>query len=640
MRLGILLLSVFVATAQTPPEAAYKALQAKQYDEAISSFIQAMAAAPQTKSLRKDLAFTYLKTGDRELARDQFGEVMRLDPADTQAALEYAFLCFETHKEAEARRIFDRLRQAGDAATRSTAEAAFQNIDRPLAAAIDRWTEALRRGDHSFSTHYELARLAERRDEFAIAAEHYEKAWRIAPERKSVLIDLGRVWQAIGRGEDATAALLAASRGGEARAAESARELLPARYPYVYEFENALKLDPRNTGLRRELGFLLLRMNRKEEAEEQFRIVTREAPGDLLSAAQLGFLLLARGQDEEARRLFDRVLQGDDQDLANRVRAVLRVPQVAERGAPSPRQMAERSIKAGYLKDARRYLEQAHEDNPLDFAVLLRLGWICNLLHDDPQAVAWFNLARKSPDPAISAEAEQSWRNLRAEAQTVRVTAWAMPSYSSRWRDTFSYGQVKVEWNLHLPVRPYLSARVIADTRSQADPISPLYFSESAVIPAVGLATRSWHGALLWGEAGSAIGYLSHHAQPDYRGGLSFARTQGKRWFLDTTADALFMSRFQNDGLVYVQNRAGYAHRAGGLDFQFYWNANATLDAKRQYWANYVEMGPGLRVRTKLPDFPVISIGFLRGVYTFNEANPRRPNFYDLRIGLWYALSP
>jgi tetratricopeptide (TPR) repeat protein len=639
MRLGILLLSIFIAFAEVRPDAAYEALRVKRYDEAISCFLPAIEAAPQNRSLRKDLAYTYLKTGERELARDQFAEVIRLDPADTQAALEYAFLCFETQKEAEARRVFNRLRESADAATRSTAETAFQNIDRPLATAIARWTEALRRGDNSFSTHFELAKLAERRDDWATAAEHFEQAWRIAPEHKSVLIDLGRVWKALGRSEDSTAALLAASRGGEARAAESARELLPARYPYVYEFENALKLDPRNIDLRREFGFLLLRMKLEKQAEEQFGIITTQAPGDLLTAAQLGFLLLARHEVEAARHLLNRVLQGSDEELANRVRAVLRMPQVGENGVPSAFQMAERSIKAGYLKDARDYLELAHQADPLDFVVMFRLGWIYNLLHDDEHAVRWFDQARKSPDSDIAAEAERSWRNLQPDFQTVRVTAWALPSYSSRWRDTFSYGQVKVEWNLHLPVRPYLSARIIADTRSHADPISPLYFSESAVIAGAGLATRSWHGALLWGEAGSAIGYLSHHITPDYRGGLSFAHSRGKRWFLDTTAHALFMSRFHNDGLVYMQNRAGYSHRAGGWEFQLGWSGNLTLDTKRQYWANFVETGPAIRIRSKAPDFPVLSIGYLRGVYTVNESNPRRPNFWDLRIGLWYALS-
>ena len=49
--------------------------------------------------------------------------------------------------------------------------------------------------------------------------------------------------------------------------AEKARELLPARYPYVYEFEKALELDPNNFELRREFAYLLLEMGKKEDAE-------------------------------------------------------------------------------------------------------------------------------------------------------------------------------------------------------------------------------------------------------------------------------------------------------------------------------------------------------------------------------------
>lgn len=63
------------------------------------------------------------------------------------------------------------------------------------------------------------------------------------------------------------AALLAASRGGEPRAAEMARELLPDRYPYVSEFRRALELDAANLELRRELAYLLLRMDHQGEAE-------------------------------------------------------------------------------------------------------------------------------------------------------------------------------------------------------------------------------------------------------------------------------------------------------------------------------------------------------------------------------------
>jgi hypothetical protein len=122
--------------------------------------------------------------------------------------------------------VFDRIRKL-EGPTTATAEEAFQNIDVPLAAGIERWKNAIAMGGDNCSAPFELAILAEQRDELALAAEHYEKAPRILPDRRSVLVDLGHLWKAMGRTEDVTAALLAASRGGEPRAAEMARELLP-----------------------------------------------------------------------------------------------------------------------------------------------------------------------------------------------------------------------------------------------------------------------------------------------------------------------------------------------------------------------------------------------------------------------------
>src|SRR4249920_3589294 len=157
MRLPLFLAVAVVAVAQVPDP--YAALRARDYETAIAAFL----ASPATASIRKDLAYTYLKIGEPELARDQFHEAMRLDPADTNAALEYAFLCYETKQQAEARRVFDRLRKTGN----PTAEQAFHNIDDPLAAGIDRWQKAIGLGADNFSAHYELATLAEQRDELA-----------------------------------------------------------------------------------------------------------------------------------------------------------------------------------------------------------------------------------------------------------------------------------------------------------------------------------------------------------------------------------------------------------------------------------------------------------------------------------------
>ena len=500
MRLSLFLLVSTLAFAQPPgplPDPAYgpltkayQLLKNKQYDGAIAFFLKGIEAAPDRPAIRKDVAYAYLKVGETEAARDQFAEAMRLDPSDFHVALEYAFLCHDTKMEAEARRVFDRVRKSGDAVSKATAEQAFQNIDQPLAAGIERWKQALNLAAENFTAHYELAGLAEQRDDLPLAAEHYRRAWEILDSRKQTLLDLGRVWKAMGRLEDANAALLAASRGGEPRAREAARELLPDRYPYVSEFRHALDLDPKNIELRRELAFLFITMDKQPDAEREFHTILEQAPDDLLSNAQLGFFYLIKDDKAHAMPLFERVLKGSDVGLANRVRAALKMPLIAntadagdagdDTGAATgiAKSMAERSLNSGYLKDALQYLQQAHTEDPEDGWVMLKLGWTYNILHLDDQAYRWFGLARNSPDEGISAEARKAYKNLRPSLARFRTTVWVYPFFSTRWHDTFGYGQIKTDMKLgKLPFRPYVSLRLFGDTRGTiTKPPSPRSF--------------------------------------------------------------------------------------------------------------------------------------------------------------------
>jgi tetratricopeptide (TPR) repeat protein len=603
-----------------PLSEAYAALRTKAYDDAIRAFLTAIAAAPKRADIRKDLAYTFLKVGESEAAREQFRLATELDPADVDVAMEFAFLSYEAKEDpmaakAEARRIFDRLRHKGHA----TAEQAFQNIDRPLKEGIERWTRALEIGPESFSAHYELAQLAEQRDDLGLSEAQYLLAWKMVPTRKGVLLDLARVAKALGQPEKAMAALLAASRGGEPRAAELARELLPERYPYVYEFRAALALDSGNQRLHMELAYLLLAM-KDPDAEKEFRKITVAHPDDLLAAAQLGFLCLAKGDRVSAMPLLERVLAGDNQELAARVRSAI-----------EPHFMAKRSLEAGFLKDALRYLKIAQESDPENFDVMLKLGWTYNMLHDDETAEHWFDLARKSPDGTIASEAERAYENLKPSLELFRTTAWVLPFYSSRWNDVFAYGQIKSELRVkNWRVRPYVSTRLIADTKPTENNQA---LSERSFILGLGLMTQ-WQRFTAWAEAGSAISYTRGSMVPDYRGGVSWTRawTGETKFFAEVNADEVFISRFGNDWLSYLQSRAGYR-----------WlllNANLTADTSRQHWANFVEMGPGIRLH--MPNTPkklLFSASFLRGVYLVRDGVPQHNNFNDLRVGFWYAVT-
>lgn len=673
MRALVVVLLAGCAVAQTPDPAyeplgkAFEALRTRHYDKAVSHFERAIEFAPDRASIHKDLAYTLLKIGETEQARDHFGRAMRLDPADHHVALEYAFLCYETKQRSDARRIFDRIRHSGDRQSASTAEQAFQNIDRPLAEGIERWQRAIELSPDNFSAHQELAQLAGEREDWKLAAEHFEAAWRLRPDLRELLLDLGRVWKSAGRVEDSNSALLAASRGAQPRVAERAKALSPSRYPYVYEFRKALSLDSSDVALRRELAYLLLEMNDKDGAEAEFRSIVQAAPDDLLSTAQLGFLRLAKKDLAGATPLLNSVLEKGDEELADRVRAALKLPQklksrqesTRDRVGAEAKELAAKSLQAGYLKDALKYLAVAHESDPVDFAVMLKLGWTYNVLKQDSEALKWFDLARKSSDPAVAAEAGRAYQNLRPFSARFRTTAWVFPFYSTRWKDVFSYAQVKTELRIgSLPIRPYLSVRFAGDTRRTLDGTSGFgaeYLSETSFIVAAGAATKPWRGLSGWFEAGEAMKYLGSRKDvsamiPDYRGGLAFARGFGHLlspsshgWFAETTNDGLFVSRFHNDLLLYSQNRTGYTLRSAetrGFLGQVYWNCNLTKDIQGEPWANFVENGPGVRFHFHpLPSSMVFSVNAVRGNYLIREGNPRGPVFYDLRAGFWYAIT-
>jgi hypothetical protein len=305
----------------------------------------------------------------------------------------------------------------------------------------------------------------------------------------------------------------------------------------------------------------------------------------------------------------------------------------------------------GNLNDAARFFLAAREDNPQDQEANLKLGYTYNMLKQDSKAIGYFNDARKGPDSKLTAEASRAYRNIRPSLSRFQTTYWALPIFSSRWHEMFSYGQIKTEMKLgRLPFRPYASVRFVGDSQRAAGALGPGYLSESSFILGLGVATRPWHGLTGWSEMGNAVRYRERsdigRMTPDYRGGLSYARLLGRSihsespgYFLENTNDAVYLSRFRWDLLLYTQNKLGRTMPEWrGLRWQLAWNMNFTTGRKREPWANFIDIGPGIRFRHKrMPPAMVWSIDFLRGRYLITEGNPRKPVYYDVRVGIWYA---
>lgn len=616
---------------------AYSAEREGRLEIAVDAFRQAAELAPDRPDIPKNLAYALLRTGATAEAVRAFEQALQLDPLDDRVALELAFLRHETGRRPLALSGFQALRESADPQVARTAADAAVRIEAELGGSIERWEQAVREQPDNRAGRLELADLYVFRGEPDRAVSHYAAAYALeGPNPDEILLKLGRARLQAGDSDGAYGAFLLASRSEETRIAETARGLLPDRHPWVNEFRAALALAPTHTGLRKELAYLLLAVGQEEEAMGELARVLEIDPADLQAAAQLASLEQKAGRPERAAEILEGARNAGDP-------------------ASAARRLGEKSLKSSYLQDAQKLFQKAWELEPGDPSLAYKLGVVHNLLAEDREALEWFSIASSADDPDLAAQAEQSYRNLKPQFQRVTTSVWMLPFYSKRFGTVFGYGQAKTEFRVgDLPLRPYVSIRFAGDVRGRIGGESPQQLSEQALIGAVGLRAPLDHGVTLWGEAGQSVSLMRQRSPgvpfsaPDYRGGVNWFRSRGPTlgsneagFFHETTIDAVYVSRFNHDFLGYLRMRPGYTLPAyGPLKAQIYANWNVTADTSREYWANYVETGPGIRLRVPKVAPPMdFSVDFVRGVHLSNRANPRRPNYFDLRAGLWYSFS-
>ncbi|MGC4051386.1 MAG: tetratricopeptide repeat protein [Paludibaculum sp.] len=517
---------------------------------------------------------------------------------------------------------------------------------------------------------YALLRTGDR----LAALRQFEDALRLDPSDESTALETAflrfetgqplaarRLFQRLGNSTDPQIRAKAAS------AFEAIDEPLRAG---IARWQEALRRAPGQWSAHEELARLAEKRDELALAAEHFEQAWRRRPGNTDLLLDLARVWNEQGEAGKARAALVTAWRIGSPRTAESAREKLGglVPHPTEQALSTPaavpeqndapileaREMGARSLENSYLHDALKYLTQAYQQNPNDAEVLYQLGVTNNMLHRDTEALQWFALARRSADPAIAPKAAQAYSALRATRPGLHFTAWFVPLYSSRWNDAFLYSQATAEYRLgRTSLTPYVSLRFLGDTRSGTKFNAYTYLSETSVIGALGLKSRLFPRAYGWFEAGEAVSYLGRRpnlglATPDYRGGLSWSKGWGRLlgapesgWFTETSLDGVYLHRQQDDMLLYSQTQLGHtwARDERGRQVMAYWNFNLTADRLGASWANFAEFGPGFRVH--LPGMPrgmVLRYDILYGKHTM-PAVSRNPGYWDVRTGLWYALS-
>ena len=221
--------------------------EAKQDDEAISAYQQAMRLGPESVLSRNSLAELYARQGHREEAVREFQQVLRQKPHWGPAHLGLGKVLETMGKTADAKEQFqEALKDRGGSPKFLSTLAKFSFAKGWYDAAATNFTESLRFNPSDPDTHFNLGLALLKLERHPEATTHFAEAVRLQPGFAQAHFFLG---MELGKGGDA------------AGAAE--------------QFAEAVCLKPASIEARLNLGIALFNQRQRQEALEQFNEVLR-----------------------------------------------------------------------------------------------------------------------------------------------------------------------------------------------------------------------------------------------------------------------------------------------------------------------------------------------------------------------------
>lgn len=184
-----------------------------------------------------------------------------------------------------------------------------------------------------------LAKLQEQEGRLAAAAERYEQALKKEPNYPGALLGYARLKERLGHPAEAEKLYEQAAKAHprEPSVANNAGLFYAKQKQYpkaLAALGQAVRLKPQEAKYRHNLALVLVQMGRNEEAFGHLRAVHTEA----VSHYNLGYLLKTKGDDRAAAFHFAQALRADSSMVAAKqwLAQLGDRSQLAERGAPAP----------------------------------------------------------------------------------------------------------------------------------------------------------------------------------------------------------------------------------------------------------------------------------------------------------------
>jgi len=442
-------------------------------------------------------------------------------------------------------------------------------------------------------------------------------------------------------------------------------------------FAGVVERDPENLRVRLDYGYALEKAGALEPAAAQFRFVAGR-PGEFQEQARAALealqerqaAALARARNERIARRdaflnrgYARLREGD------RIGARYEFEQALREDPENPailKQIGYLAIQEGNLPLAVEKFAAVHRLAPEDTEAALQLGYLYDRTGQPEKAEEAFRDAAGSPDARTQRSAQAALRTLEANRPArLYLDVFAAPLYSTRFDDAIAQFEAKLHWRPQprWPVTLYAGTRITHDSRSRGGNL-PAIFSDNVALVGAGVSFRPRRTNLtLLAEANLAFNLTqtatrNRDVEPDYRvalyyyrrwesrlygpiGAVTFGRLSSERLFTDLDASLGYYSRYDHNGIAYLQLREGLRVAEWGTSRLYgYGKVNLAKDTNRDFFNNVGEVGAGLEFRPNARLNLALRAEYLRGIYYGIEGadpNPFRPQYNDVRVTLLFG---